>query len=80
VTVWVGYVSGGAGSIIAPVFSIQQQQFHPEQAFHVFTTSFNLVVDPAPPIPEYPFGLVVLAVFMVIAYGVIRRKTIVKQR
>jgi hypothetical protein len=31
-------------------------------------------------IPEYPFGLAVLAAFMVIAYGVIRRKTIVKQK
>ncbi|MGA3109229.1 MAG: hypothetical protein ABSD99_07190, partial [Candidatus Bathyarchaeia archaeon] len=27
------------------------------------------------PIPEYPFGLAILAVFMIIAYGVIRRKT-----
>jgi hypothetical protein len=34
----------------------------------------------APPIPEYPFGLAVLAIFMVIAYGVIRRKTATKQK
>ncbi len=34
----------------------------------------------APPIPEYPFGLAVLAAFMVIAYGVIRRKTVTKQK
>ena len=26
-------------------------------------------------IPEYPFGLTLLAVFMIVAYGVIRRKT-----
>lgn len=32
----------------------------------------------SPVIPEYPFGLAVLAVFMIIAYGVIRRKTIMK--
>jgi hypothetical protein len=32
------------------------------------------------PIPEYPFGLAVLAIFMIIAYGVIRRKTATKQK
>ena len=39
--------------------------------------TFNqfFTVTAAPPIPEYPFGLAVLAVFMIIAYGVIRRKT-----
>lgn len=75
VTVEVGFISGGAG-LIAPVFSIQQQQLHPEQGeFAVFTTQFNLIIDPAPPIPEYPFGLAVLGIFMIIAYGVIRRKT-----
>jgi len=38
---------------------------------------FHLVVQaaPPPPIPEYPVGLVVLAVFMIIGYGVIRRRT-----
>jgi hypothetical protein len=30
---------------------------------------------PPPPIPEYPFGLAVLAIFMIIGYGVIRRPT-----
>jgi hypothetical protein len=35
----------------------------------------SLIVNQAPPIPEYPIGLAVLAVFMIIAYGVIRRKT-----
>lgn len=34
----------------------------------------------APPIPEYPFGLAILAIFMIIAYGVIRRKTVTKQK
>jgi len=34
----------------------------------------------APPVPEYPFGLAILAAFMVIAYGVIRRKTVTKQK
>jgi hypothetical protein len=29
-------------------------------------------------IPEYPFGLAILAIFMVIGYGVIRRRTITK--
>ncbi|MGP8070724.1 MAG: hypothetical protein ACLP5V_12620 [Candidatus Bathyarchaeia archaeon] len=29
----------------------------------------------APPIPEYPYGLPLLAIFTVLAYGVIRRRT-----
>jgi hypothetical protein len=29
----------------------------------------------APPIPEYPLGLSVLAIFMIIAYGLVRRRT-----
>jgi hypothetical protein len=33
------------------------------------------VGSPAPPIPEYPIGLPILAIFMIIGYGVIRRKT-----
>jgi hypothetical protein len=37
-----------------------------------FTT---LTVTSAAPIPEYPLGLAVLAIFMVLAYGVIRRRT-----
>ena len=37
----------------------------------------GLVLDPAlaPPIPEYPLGLPILAIFMIIGYGVIRRRT-----
>jgi hypothetical protein len=31
-------------------------------------------------IPEYPFGVAVLAIFMIIAYGVIRRRTVTKQK
>jgi hypothetical protein len=34
-----------------------------------------LTVTSAAPIPEYPLGLAVLAVFMVLAYTVIRRRT-----
>ncbi len=30
---------------------------------------------PAAPIPEYPLGLPILAIFMMLAYGVIRRRT-----
>ena len=49
-----------------------------------FDNSFNdatvLTISPATTtttttIPEYPFGLAVLAIFMIIAYGVIRRRT-----
>jgi hypothetical protein len=38
------------------------------------------VTSSAPPIPEYPVGLAILAVFMVIGYGLIRRKTTTQQR
>jgi hypothetical protein len=38
-------------------------------------------IEPLAPIPEYPLGLAVLAIFMILAYGVIRRKTItIKQK
>ena len=33
------------------------------------------VMSSAPPIPEYPLGLPLLAILTVIAYGVIRRRT-----
>ena len=35
----------------------------------------TFTIQPATPIPEYPYGLAVLAIFMMLAYGVIRRKT-----
>lgn len=37
--------------------------------------TFNLTVNSAPPIPEYPFGLAVLVVLMFLAYAVIKRRT-----
>jgi hypothetical protein len=47
--------------------------------------TFPLTINPAattttittapPPIPEYPLGLPLLAIFAVLAYGVIRRRT-----
>lgn len=47
-----------------------------------YTSEFSwfeigLVLNPAPtpPIPEYPFGLLILAILMLIGYGVIRRRT-----
>jgi hypothetical protein len=81
VTVEVGFVSGGA--LIAPVFSIQQQQVHPEQGFQVFTTQFNLIVDPPAvggrvlmdPLQEYALALPLLGILMVIGYGLVRRRT-----
>jgi hypothetical protein len=36
--------------------------------------AFKTFVTP-PAIPEYPLGLPLLAIFMIIAYGLIRRKT-----
>lgn len=34
-----------------------------------------VVLTPPAPIPEYPLGLPILAIFMIIAYGVVRRRT-----
>jgi hypothetical protein len=38
------------------------------------------MVTSAASIPEYPFGLAVLAIFMVLGYGVIKRRTLTKQK
>ncbi|MGP8128579.1 MAG: hypothetical protein ACLP9D_12345 [Candidatus Bathyarchaeia archaeon] len=46
---------------------------------HAFA-SLTVTATSGPPIPEYPLGLAVLAVFMILAYGVIRRKTVTKQK
>jgi len=42
------------------------------------TPSFNLIVNPAV-IPEYPLGLPLLAILMLLGYTVLRRKTITNQ-
>ena len=34
----------------------------------------NFTVQAAPPVPEYPYGLAILAIFTILAYGIIRRK------
>lgn len=55
---------------------------------HVFSNSIStaegpndpLTVTSATPIPEYPVGLAILAIFMVIAYALIRRRTLGKQK
>lgn len=39
-----------------------------------------LTVAAAPPIPEYPFGLSLLAILMIVGYAVVRRRTIRKQK
>jgi hypothetical protein len=49
-------------------------------AFSATILSAYLTVLPATVIPEYPIGLSILAIFMVIGYGVIRRKTLTKQK
>lgn len=46
------------------------------------STHFTLIVDPAPAppaIPEYPLGLPILAIFMLVSYGLIRRRTSAKE-
>lgn len=43
-------------------------------------TPFSVTAATTPPIPEYPYGLPLLAILTVIAYSVIRRKTSTKQK
>lgn len=35
----------------------------------------NFAVQAASPVPEYPYGLAVLAIFTIVAYGIIRRRS-----
>lgn len=35
----------------------------------------NFAVQAAPPVPEYPYGLAILAIFTIVAYGIIRHRT-----
>ena len=45
---------------------------NPSRIQQELPTSFDLIVDPAL-IPEYPLGLPLLVIFMVVVYGLIRR-------
>lgn len=62
-------LSNGAGSLGPNSISIQQQP----------PPTFYLIVDPAPAIPEYPLGLPILAIFMLVSYGLIRKRTSTKE-
>ncbi|MGA3109301.1 MAG: hypothetical protein ABSD99_07565 [Candidatus Bathyarchaeia archaeon] len=66
-------ISAGTYTLTATVASAADTQM----ALMVYA-----VFSPAgtPPIPEYPLGVAILAVFMIIAYSVIRRKAITKQK
>lgn len=55
--------SGGVGPN-----SISIQQFIPP------TVTITVTVNPAP-VPEYPLGIPLLAIFMIIVYGLIKRRT-----
>jgi hypothetical protein len=39
----------------------------------------GVALDPASPVPEYPLGLPILAIFMVLAYAVIKRRTKIQE-
>jgi hypothetical protein len=70
----------------AGFYSITGAAGLPADAYTVYARDTSYVgvastCDPltvAPPIPEYPLGVAVLAAFIVITYGVIRRKTVTK--
>ena len=40
-----------------------------------FAGTIGATFTPIPPVPEYPIGLPLLAIFMVLAYAVIKRRT-----
>jgi hypothetical protein len=71
-------VSGGGFTFNYPTSSLNQGSYC-FYVFSVLTLTLNnsdpLTVTSAAPIPEYPLGLALLALFMVLAYSVIRRKT-----
>jgi hypothetical protein len=46
-----------------------------QQALLTASVTITVTVNAASPIPEYPLGLPVLAIFMIIAYGLIKRRT-----
>lgn len=48
-----------------------------DQNTHVLSACVILSIDPVP-IPEYPVGLSLLAVFMIVAYTLIRRRTLTR--
>jgi len=62
-------MSSSAGGRLGPS-SITILQLSPPPS-----VTITLIVNPATPIPEYPLGLPVLAIFMIIAYGLIKRRT-----
>jgi hypothetical protein len=45
----------------------------------VFLEGLFLTVTPAQSIPEYPIGLPILAILMILSYAVIKRKTLIKR-
>jgi hypothetical protein len=55
--------SGGIGPASISIQQVPQQ----------VSTNITLIIPG--PIPEYPLGLPILAVFMVLVYGLIRRRT-----
>jgi hypothetical protein len=40
----------------------------------------SVIISSTTPIPEYPLGLPILAIFMILAYGAIKRRTVAKQK
>ena len=51
-----------------------------EQTPPTGSVSVSVIISSTTPIPEYPLSLSILAIFMILAYGVIRRRTVTKQK
>jgi hypothetical protein len=67
-------VSGGVSCTSGP--TVNPCQFiTPSTAEFTVTIEATFTQTPAPPIPEYPLGLPLLAILALLAYGVIRRRT-----
>jgi hypothetical protein len=80
-------VTAGAGFTLSPVTFVAASDVEysdPVSSPTTFPVTLNffgapwtevgIALSPTSPIPEYPLGLPILAIFMLIGYGIIRRK------
>lgn len=89
VSVYVGTSCSGSaivsvGQTALPTYSVTLASGLASGSYSARTQDFTapdlsgcvpFTVQAAPPIPEYPIGLPLLAIFVVIGYGLIRRRT-----
>jgi tripartite motif-containing protein 71 len=70
-----GQFSGATGVAVGGSVYVVDRNNNRVQKFGDPTATATTTTTTAPPIPEYPLGLTLLAIFMIIAYGMIKRRT-----